>query len=84
MSDADKGGLSNLMHEERHFDPPEELAKNANVTAEVYADPDLHETLTQAPLDDFGAVDRPESTPDTLDSGPRILPGRKARRSDRA
>jgi acetyl-CoA synthetase len=29
-------GLSNLMHEERHFDPPEELAKNANVKADVY------------------------------------------------
>jgi acetyl-CoA synthetase len=33
-------GLSNLMHEERHFDPPEELAKNANVTADAYAEAD--------------------------------------------
>ena len=33
-------GLSNLMHEERHFDPPAELAKNANVTAEVYEEAD--------------------------------------------
>ncbi len=37
MSDQ---GLSNLMHEERHFDPPEELAKNANVTAEAYEEAD--------------------------------------------
>jgi acetyl-CoA synthetase len=34
------GGLSNLMHEERHFDPPEELAKNANVKADVYEEAD--------------------------------------------
>jgi acetyl-CoA synthetase len=34
------GGLSNLMHEERHFDPPEELAKNANVKADVYDEAD--------------------------------------------
>ena len=33
-------GLSNLMHEERHFDPPEEFAKNANVKAEVYEEAD--------------------------------------------
>ena len=33
-------GLSNLMHEGRHFDPPAELARNANVTAEVYAEAD--------------------------------------------
>jgi acetyl-CoA synthetase len=33
-------GLSNLMHEERHFDPPEEFAANANVTAEVYEEAD--------------------------------------------
>jgi len=32
--------LSNLMHEERHFDPPEELAKNANVKADVYDEAD--------------------------------------------
>jgi acetyl-CoA synthetase len=40
VSDSDKGGLSNLMHEERHFDPPEELAKNANVKADVYEEAD--------------------------------------------
>ncbi len=28
--------LANLSHEERHFDPPEELAANANVTADAY------------------------------------------------
>src|SRR4051812_6963577 len=28
------------MHEERHFDPPEELAKNANVKADVYDEAD--------------------------------------------
>jgi acetyl-CoA synthetase len=33
-------GLSNLLHEERHFDPPEELARNANVTAETYEEAD--------------------------------------------
>jgi acetyl-CoA synthetase len=33
-------GLSNLMHEERHFDPPEELAKNANVKADAYEEAD--------------------------------------------
>ena len=40
MSDQ---ALSNLMHEERHFDPPEELAKNANAKADAYeeADSDL-------------------------------------------
>jgi acetyl-CoA synthetase len=32
--------LSNLMHEERHFDPPEELAKNANVKVDVYEEAD--------------------------------------------
>ncbi len=32
--------LSNLMHEQRHFEPPEELARNANVTAEVYEEAD--------------------------------------------
>ena len=37
MSDQ---GLSNLMHEERHFDPPEKFAANANVTAEVYEEAD--------------------------------------------
>ncbi len=29
-------GMTNLMHEERHFDPPEEFAKNANVKADAY------------------------------------------------
>lgn len=28
--------LANLSHEERRFDPPEELAENANVTADAY------------------------------------------------
>jgi acetyl-CoA synthetase len=32
--------LSNLMHEERHFDPPEELAKNANAKADAYEEAD--------------------------------------------
>jgi acetyl-CoA synthetase len=32
--------LSNLMHEERHFDPPEELAKNANAKADAYDEAD--------------------------------------------
>jgi acetyl-CoA synthetase len=29
--------LSNMLHEERRFEPPEELASNANVKAEAYA-----------------------------------------------
>ena len=33
MSDT---GLSNLLHENRRFDPPAELVANANVTAEAY------------------------------------------------
>jgi acetyl-CoA synthetase len=33
-------GLSNLLHEERHFDPPAELAENANVKADVYEEAD--------------------------------------------
>ncbi len=33
-------GLSNLMHEERHFDPPERIAKDANVKADVYEEAD--------------------------------------------
>ncbi len=37
MSDQ---ALSNLMHEERHFDPPEELAKNANAKADAYDEAD--------------------------------------------
>ncbi len=40
MSDSDKAALSNLMHEERHFDPPAALAKNANVKADVYEEAD--------------------------------------------
>ena len=32
--------LSNLLHETRHFDPPAELAKHANVTADAYAEAD--------------------------------------------
>ncbi len=30
--------LSNLLHETRHFDPPEELARNANLKADAYDD----------------------------------------------
>jgi acetyl-CoA synthetase len=30
--------LSNLLHETRHFDPPQELAANANVKADAYAE----------------------------------------------
>jgi acetyl-CoA synthetase len=33
-------GMTNLMHEERHFDPPEDFAKNANVKADVYEEAD--------------------------------------------
>jgi acetyl-CoA synthetase len=40
VSDSDKGGLSNLMHEERHFDPPASLAEHANVKADAYAEAD--------------------------------------------
>ena len=37
MSDTDpRPTLSNLMHEERRFPPPEDFAANANVTADVY------------------------------------------------
>jgi acetyl-CoA synthetase len=37
VSDTDPGPtLSNLMHEERRFPPPEDFAANANVTADVY------------------------------------------------
>jgi acetyl-CoA synthetase len=32
--------LSNLLHETRHFDPPAELAKHANLTADAYAEAD--------------------------------------------
>ena len=28
--------LSNLLHETRHFDPPEELVANANLKADAY------------------------------------------------
>jgi acetyl-CoA synthetase len=33
---AEGGALSNLLHETRRFDPPAELAANANVTADAY------------------------------------------------
>jgi acetyl-CoA synthetase len=33
-------GMTNLMHEERHFDPPEDFAKNANVKADAYEEAD--------------------------------------------
>ncbi|MGZ4468512.1 MAG: acetyl-coenzyme A synthetase N-terminal domain-containing protein, partial [Nocardioidaceae bacterium] len=32
--------LSNLLHETRHFDPPAELAANANVKADAYEEAD--------------------------------------------
>ncbi|MGI8612384.1 MAG: acetate--CoA ligase [Nocardioidaceae bacterium] len=35
-----ESALSNLSREDRHFDPPAELAAHANVTAEVYAQAD--------------------------------------------
>ena len=35
-SETPQTGLENLMREERRFEPPAELAQNANVTAEVY------------------------------------------------
>jgi len=41
VSDAQSGSddaLSNLLREDREFPPPEELAANANVTAETYAE----------------------------------------------
>ncbi len=40
MSDSTQAALSNLMHEQRHFDPPEELARHANVSADVYDEAD--------------------------------------------
>jgi len=33
-------GMTNLMHEERHFDPPEDFARNANVKADAYEEAD--------------------------------------------
>jgi acetyl-CoA synthetase len=33
-------GMTNLMHEERRFEPPEAFAANANVTADAYAEAD--------------------------------------------
>src|SRR4051812_36563105 len=32
--------LANLSREDRHFEPPKELAENANVTADVYDEAD--------------------------------------------
>ncbi|MFL6134351.1 MAG: AMP-binding protein, partial [Nocardioidaceae bacterium] len=40
MSETHSEALSNLLHEERHFDPPPELAANANVKADVYEEAD--------------------------------------------
>jgi acetyl-CoA synthetase len=40
MSDKSEATLSNLLHEERRFEPPAELAENANVTADAYAEAD--------------------------------------------
>ncbi|MEJ7689522.1 MAG: acetate--CoA ligase [Nocardioidaceae bacterium] len=37
---SDDETLSNLSREERHFDPPEELAAHANLTMEAYAEAD--------------------------------------------
>ena len=37
MSDTSSETLSNLLHEERRFAPPEDLAANANVTEDAYA-----------------------------------------------
>ena len=41
-SDGARSGdaLSNLMHEDRRFPPPDDLAANANVTADTYAEAD--------------------------------------------
>ncbi len=36
MNDQSPDALSNLLHEERRFAPPEQFAANANVTAEAY------------------------------------------------
>ncbi len=38
MSEKSEATLSNLLHEERRFEPPAELAANANVTADAYAE----------------------------------------------
>jgi acetyl-CoA synthetase len=40
VSETHSEALSNLLHEERHFDPPPDLAANANVKAEVYEEAD--------------------------------------------
>jgi acetyl-CoA synthetase len=40
VSETHSEALSNLLHEERHFDPPSELAANANVKADVYEEAD--------------------------------------------
>ena len=40
MSDQSEATLSNLLHEDRRFEPPVELAANANVTADAYAEAD--------------------------------------------
>jgi acetyl-CoA synthetase len=39
-TDVSDETLSNLMHEDRRFEPPADLAANANVKAEVYAEAD--------------------------------------------
>ena len=38
MSDESSGTLANLSTEERRFEPPDELAENANLTSEAYDD----------------------------------------------
>ena len=36
MTDSSDAGLSNLLHENRRFPPPDELAANANLKADAY------------------------------------------------
>jgi len=38
MSDESNETLANLSTEERRFDPPEEFAKDANLTEDAYAE----------------------------------------------
>ncbi|MDQ1731020.1 MAG: acetyl-CoA synthetase [Pseudonocardiales bacterium] len=40
MTESNQEGLSNLLHEERRFPPPEALAAQANYTADAYAEAD--------------------------------------------
>ncbi len=54
MSDE---ALSNLMHENRRFPPPEDLAAHANVTAETYAEDDADFEGLLFETDQCGAED---------------------------